>query len=154
MKFIVPKLSIALSCLHKLNTHNTPEWGTLTAIGMVEHLTDSLNMASASPQHQVEIPEKYWNKMLDILKSDVEIPKNFKANFAPENRIIRSVNLNVAIEEFEMAWKYYQDVFLNDMKLKTNHPYYGPLNKVQWDRLLSKHLTHHFKQFDILPEAY
>jgi len=30
------------------------------------------------------------------------------------------------------------------------HPYYGPLNHTQWIRLHSKHITHHFTQFELL----
>jgi len=30
------------------------------------------------------------------------------------------------------------------------HPYYGPLNHDQWTRLHSKHVTHHFTQFELI----
>lgn len=149
MKFIEPELRAVTSCLEQLNIDHIPLWGTLTPIGMIEHLTDSLNMASGNPIENIEVPEKYWPKMLEILDSDVPFPKNFKASFAPEKRILRNENISKAIEELQKAWEYYEKVFLHNPTLITNHPNYGPLNKKQWDRILSKHLTHHFNQFSI-----
>ena len=150
MKFIEPELKIALTHLLRLTDQHIPKWGSLSPIGMVEHLTDAINMASGMPMQNIEVPEKYWGKMIEILNSDAELPKNFKATFAPENRIIRHAQLREAIKEFENAWLNYEKVFFQESDLRTNHPNYGPLNKPQWDRLLSKHLTHHFLQFEIL----
>jgi hypothetical protein len=150
MKFIEPELKIALTHLLRLTEQTIPKWGSLSPIGMVEHLTDAINMASGMPMQNIEVPEKYWGKMIEILNSDAELPKNFKATFAPENRIIRHAQLKEAIEEFTLAWRNHQKVFQQEPNLVTNHPNYGPMNKNQWDRLLSKHLTHHFLQFEIL----
>lgn len=150
MNFIEPNLTVVISCLKQLNEDRNPLWGSLTPIGMVEHLTDSLNMASGNPKEIIEVPEKYWKKMLAILNSDKPFPKNFKASFAPENRTIRNKNLDDAIIELQKAWVHYEKVFLNEPNLITNHPNYGPLNRIQWDRILSKHLTHHFNQFSII----
>ena len=149
MKFIQPELKIALTHLRKLTEQHNPKWGTLSPNGMVEHLTDSLNMASGMPMQGIEVPEKYWDKMIKILNSEVELPKNVKATFAPENRTIRNKSLTDAVAEFERAWLEYERVFKENENLITNHPNYGPLNKSQWKRLLSKHLTHHFEQFSI-----
>jgi hypothetical protein len=149
MKFIEPELKIALSYLRNLDVDQTPKWGSLSSIGMVEHLTDSLNMASGKSKHDIEVPEKYWSKMNEILASENGMPKNFKATFAPENRTIRNENLTDALAEFERAWIEYDRVFEENERLINNHPNYGPLNKSQWKRLLSKHLTHHFEQFSI-----
>lgn len=67
-----------------------------------------------------------------------------------EIHVERSViRLTDAIEEFERAWLEYERVFKENENLITNHPNYGPLNKSQWKKLLSKHLTHHFEQFSI-----
>ena len=149
MNFIKPDLDLVLNCLKQLKENETPLWGNMSPIGMIEHLSDSLNMASGNPMEKIEVPEKYWNKMIEILNSDVEFPKNFKASFAPENRVIRNSTINDAIYELKSVWKNYEEVFSMNPKLITNHPNYGPLNKKQWDRILSKHLTHHFKQFSI-----
>ena len=144
MSFIKPELEIPLSYLIELNERTKPQWGSLTPIGMIEHLTDSINMSSGVLLQGIEVPEKYWKKMIEILNSDAELPKNFKASFEPETRIIRHNKLNEAIEEFEKAWLNYEKVFFQEADFRTNHPNYGPLNKPQWDRLLSRHLTHHF----------
>jgi len=149
MKFIEPELHIALTCLRNLDENQKPQWGFLSSIGMVEHLTDSLNMASGITQHDIEVPEKYWPKMNEILASENGMPKNFKATFAPEKRTIRNKKMKDALEEFEKAWLEYERIFKENESLINNHPNYGPLNKSQWQRLLSKHLTHHFEQFSI-----
>ena len=149
MKFIKPDMDLVVNYLKQLKENETPLWGNMSPIGMIEHLSDSLNMASGNPMEKIEVPEKYWNKMIEILNSDAEFPKNFKACFAPENRVIRNSTINDAIRELKNVWENYDGVFSMNPKLITNHPNYGPLNKKQWDRILSKHLTHHFKQFSI-----
>jgi hypothetical protein len=154
MDFIEAKLDLALYLLKGLKEDQNPEWGSLSPIGMVEHLTDSLNMASGKTKHEIEVPEKYWPKMREILASKNEMPKNFKATFAPENRTIRNEKMTDALLEFERAWLEYERVFMENECLFNNHPNYGPLNKSQWKRLLSKHLTHHFEQFSILQIGY
>jgi len=154
MYFIEAKLDLALDLLNGLKEDQTPQWGSLSAIGMVEHLTDSLNMASGKTKHDIEVPEKYWPKMLEILASEKEMPKNFKATFAPKKRTIRNEKITDAIAEFERAWLEYERIFKENEQLINLHPNYGPLNKSQWKRLLSKHLTHHFEQFSILQIGY
>ena len=149
MKFIKPDLNLVVNCLKQLKENETPLWGNMSPIGMIEHLSDSLNMASGNPMEKIEVPEKYWNKMIEILNSDDEFPKNFKASFAPETRVIRNSTIHDAIHELKNVWENYEGVFSMNPKLITNHPNYGPLNKKQWDRILSKHLTHHFKQFSV-----
>lgn len=152
MVFIQPELNNVLNHLRKLNENSMPMWGSLTSIGMIEHLTDSLNMAIGNPMEKIEVPEKYWDKMISVLNSEARFPKNFKVSFAPENRIIRNKDINGSIMEFEKTWAVYEDVFSKTPKLISNHPNYGPLNKKQWDRILSKHLTHHLTQFDLISD--
>ncbi|MDB3905388.1 hypothetical protein N9335_02805 [Crocinitomicaceae bacterium] len=138
--------------LIKLNENSLPIWGSLTSLGMIEHLTDSLNMAIGNPMEKIEVHEKHWNKMIGILNSDAVFPKNFKVSFAQENRVIRNKNMNGAILEFEKTWMIYQETFSKNPKLITNHPNYGPLNKQQWSLILRKHLTHHLTQFGLISD--
>ncbi|MDG2153827.1 MAG: hypothetical protein P8K10_07825 [Crocinitomicaceae bacterium] len=152
MGFIEPELNSVVKYLKKLDEKSVPIWGSLTPLGMIEHLTDSLNMAIGNPMEKIEVHEKHWNKMIAILNSDAAFPKNFKVSFAPENRIIRNKNIIGAILEFEKTWTVYEETFSNTPKLITNHPNYGPLNKQQWDRMLRKHLTHHLMQFGLISD--
>ena len=152
MVFIELKLNSVVNHLKKFNENSKPTWGSLTSLGMIEHLTDSLNMAIGNPMEKIEVHKKHWNKMMAILNSDAAFPKNLKVSFAPENRIIRNKNMHGAILEFEKTWMVYETTFSNAPKLITNHPNYGPLNKIQWDRILRKHLTHHLTQFGLISE--
>ena len=101
MIFIESELNRVVNHLKKLDESSKPIWGSLTPLGMTEHLTDSLNMSIGSPMERIEVNEKNWGKMIAILHSDAVFPKNFKVRFAPENRIIRNKNINGAIWEFE-----------------------------------------------------
>lgn len=150
MEFIEPNIELVLGCLKKLKEDTAPNWGTITARGMVEHLTDSLQMAYGFKHHEIEVPEKYWSKMRDILDAETLLPKNYSATFAPKIRSIRNETLPLALGEFKKEWFSYQNAFNESPEMITNHPNYGPLNRMQWNRLLSKHLTHHFKQFSLL----
>jgi oxepin-CoA hydrolase/3-oxo-5,6-dehydrosuberyl-CoA semialdehyde dehydrogenase len=58
-------------------------------------------------------------------------------------------NLNSAIMELESVLKRYDLFFKSNPSIKTVHPIFGYLSKVEWDVFHQKHLKHHLSQFDI-----
>jgi hypothetical protein len=149
--FIEPTIEAVLPLLNKLTLTQRPKWGTMTAQGMVEHLTDMLQVASnITPISELLIPEEKLESMRRFLASEKEMMTNIKVPFAPENRILRNDELELAIDEFVDAWIQFEEYFEQNPTSTTNHPYYGQLNYTDWLQLHKKHLTHHFKQFDMI----
>lgn len=149
--FITPDLETVLPLLEKLSPNKKPSWGSLTAQGMVEHLTDSINLANGkNPFTTLLIPEEKVESMQRFLESDKEMMRNIEVPFAPKERVIRNEEIDLAVDELVDAWMQFEEHFEGSLTKTENHPFYGQLNYEQWLALHKKHLTHHFKQFELI----
>jgi oxepin-CoA hydrolase/3-oxo-5,6-dehydrosuberyl-CoA semialdehyde dehydrogenase len=150
MQFIQPDLETFLSHLNRLESTAQPQWGKMSAQRMVEHLTETVYMSMGNSEFGLLIPEEKIEKMQTILFSDVPMPKEFKVPFAPEEYTLRNEELELAVDEFVETWLNYEEYYEQNQGQLHLHPFYGDLNKEGWDRMHSKHFTHHFEQFGIL----
>lgn len=149
MSFIEPNLEFILSHLNKLEESSTPQWGNMSAQRMVEHLSDSLNMAMGNGKHELAIPEEKLPSMLGFLWSEKPMAKNIQVHFAPENYTLRNETMELAIDEFCELWIDFETSYEESPEKISLHPYYGPLDYKGWLRLHAKHFTHHFQQFNL-----
>ena len=138
MNFIEPNLETILTHLENIESTTQPLWGSMSAQRMVEHLSDSMKMAVGQSVFPLEVPEDRIPKMKEFLLSEKPMAKNMEVPFAKKNEELRSADLELAIDENEHE--------------TTLHPYYGPLNYEEWNRLHAKHFTHHLQQFGLVEE--
>lgn len=150
MSFIDTDITEIIPLLDQLDPNAKPLWGTMSAQRMVEHLSDSLRVASGKEQFPLEIPEDKFEKMIAFIDSEHPLPRNFQASFAAENVPLRNEEIELAIDEFLLEWIDFENHFAEDPDRIEYHPHFGPLNYEQWHRLHSKHLTHHFQQFGLI----
>lgn len=150
MEFIEPNLEIILQHLEKLNIDSTPIWGGMTAQRMVEHLSDSLQMAIGENTFQLEIPVDKIPRMKEFLLSDKPMAKNIEVPFAKKDEVLRNENLELSIDELAENWIEFEEYYSENQGSENLHPYYGMLNYEQWLRLHAKHFTHHFEQFNLM----
>ncbi len=150
MKFISTNLEMLLPLFEKLKEDQMPLWGTMSAQRMIEHLSDTLRIATGEEVFPVEVPEEKLEKMLAFLTSDKPMARNLKVSFAGENVPLRHEELELAIDEYVERWIDLEALYSVNPTLTNSHPYYGPLNFEQWKLLHSKHLTHHFEQFGLI----
>ncbi len=148
--FIETDLESVLTHLNKLTPETKPEWGQMSAQRMVEHLTDTLRIATGEQPQELLIPEEKLERMVAFLYTDKPMAKNMEVPFAKPDTPLRHEELELAIDEFVEVYLEFQELFAENPELKTVHAFYGPLNYEQWDLLNKKHLTHHFTQFGIL----
>lgn len=150
MSFIVPNLESILSYLDNLESSSAPEWGKMTAHRMVEHLSDSLNMAMGIGEHVLAIPEEKLPSMQTFLWGDKPMAKNIQVHFAPEIYILRNESIELAIDELCELWINFETAYEETPEKTALHPYYGLLDYKGWLRLHAKHFTHHFQQFKLV----
>lgn len=148
--FIETDLESVLAHLNKLTPEARPEWGKMSAQRMVEHLTDTIRIATGENPQELVIPEEKIERMVAFLYTDKPMARNIEVPFAKADAPLRNEELELAIDEFVEAYLEFQELFAENPELKTVHAFYGPLNYEQWDLLNKKHLTHHFTQFGIL----
>jgi oxepin-CoA hydrolase/3-oxo-5,6-dehydrosuberyl-CoA semialdehyde dehydrogenase len=148
--FIETDLETVLSHLNKLTSETKPAWGKMSAQRMVEHLTDTIQIATGEAPQTLIIPEDKVERMVAFLYTDKPMAQDMQVPFAKEGTPLRHEELELAIDEFVENYLEFQELFAQNPDLTTVHAYYGPLNYEQWDLLNKKHLTHHFTQFGIL----
>jgi len=150
MKFVEADLCAFLEILENLDEKKSASWGKMTPQSMIEHLSDCIYMSCGLGNHELLIPEEKIKGMQAFLYSDKEMPQNIQVSFAKENTPLRNSDLELALDEFTMAWVDFEEMYSEDQKKTALHPYYGKLNYEQWLLLHSKHFTHHFTQFGLM----
>ena len=150
MKFVQSDLCTFLEILENLDEKKSASWGKMTPQRMIEHLCDCIYMSCGIGNHELLIPEEKIKGMQAFLISDKEMPQNIQVPFAKENTPLRNTDIELALDEFTMAWVDFEEIYSEDSKKTALHPYYGNLNYEQWLLLHSKHFTHHFTQFGLV----
>ncbi len=150
MPFLEADLNKILPLLNSLNKDSKPLWGSMSAQRMIEHLSDTIDLALGKTTVKLEIPEDRVDKAQAFLFSEHPMPKNFKVSFATEEMKLRNDHISSAIQEFERKWKQFESFIDQNPGFSNLHPNFGELNKDQWIRLHRKHLTHHMEQFGLV----
>jgi len=150
MEFVQADLCAFLEILENLDEKKSASWGKMTPQRMIEHLSDCIYMSCGIGNHELLIPEEKIKGMQAFLISDKEMPQNIQVPFAKENTPLRNTDIELALDEFTMAWVDFEEMYSEDKKKRALHPYYGNLNYEQWLLLHSKHFTHHFTQFGLV----
>jgi hypothetical protein len=150
MEFVQADLCAFLEILKNLDEKKSASWGKMTPQRMIEHLSDCIYMSCGIGNHELLIPEEKIKGMQAFLISDKEMPQNIQVPFAKENTPLRNTYIELALDEFTMAWVDFEEMYSEDSKKTALHPYYGNLNYEQWLLLHSKHFTHHFTQFGLV----
>ncbi len=150
MDFNNIQLEDVLQNLDKLAPSAQPQWGHMSAQRMVEHITDTLDLAMGKiADVKLEIPLDKVDRAQAFIKSEHPMPKNFEATFAPANTPTRNESFELAIDELALKWVDFENFFDEHPEKRTLHPNFGELNKELWNRLNAKHIKHHFEQFAI-----
>ena len=150
MEFVQADLCTFLEILENLDEKKSASWGKMTPQRMIEHLCDCIYMSCGIGNHELLIPEEKIKGMQAFLISEKEMPQNIQVPFAKENTPLRNTDIELALDEFTMAWVDFEEIYSEDSKKTALHPYYGNLNYEQWLLLHSKHFTHHFTQFGLV----
>ncbi len=135
----------------KLSVDATPVWGSMTPQSMLEHLEFTLRIAANEIQDfEITTSEDILEKVHDSLYNHRPMPKNH--DFPLQDRIsdIQHENLEVAKVKFLEAYEAFESYFEEHPDASTNNVVFGMLNKFEWDLLNTKHLNHHFEQFNLL----
>lgn len=152
MEFIKPSLPVALDLFKKLEKDTQPLWGTMSSLDLVEHITDSLQLAQGKIEGvTLAIPEDKLDRAKKFLFSEHPMPKNFQIPWRTTKIPNGNNNLEEALAELEQHWIDFEAHFENHPEIRHIHPSFGNLNYKEWQQVHSKHLTHHFQQFGLIP---
>ena len=137
--------------LRKLKADEKPQWGVLSAQGMVEHMTDSFGIAWERLKKPMQTPPELLEKARGFALSDKEFKPNTKNSYMSEAPApLRRANLEEAITELENEIFLFTTHFQFNAGAVVTNPFFGDFNYEQWLHLLHKHAIHHLKQFSLI----
>lgn len=137
--------------LEKLKAETKPEWGSMTAQHMIEHLVGSWRISNGRAQVQLMTPKERLPAYRQFLFSDEPYKKNLMnpifANGLPP---LRKESLDAAVQQLiDEMWMFFE--YFNEHPEATFiHPVFGELDKEGWLTFQRKHMGHHLTQFGVL----
>ncbi|HWY37951.1 MAG TPA: DinB family protein [Bacteroidia bacterium] len=137
--------------LGKLKADTKPQWGVLSAQGMVEHMTDSFGIAWERLKEPMQTPPEWLEKAKSFAMSDKPFKPNTKNTYMSETPApLRHANMQAAIKELETEIADFVQYFKQRPGKIVTNPFFGDLNYTEWVHLLHKHSLHHLKQFSLV----
>ncbi|QKX03929.1 phenylacetic acid degradation bifunctional protein PaaZ [Aquimarina sp. TRL1] len=143
------------SYLAQLTEESTAEWGIMTPQHMLEHLEKTLRIATGEISNfEVATPEKYLDKVQEMVYNHVSMPKGHKFPLSKEEGLEDLVHedLDSAKNSLLEAYDAYKEFFKENPEAITKNVVFGALNKFEWELLHTKHFNHHFVQFGLIEE--
>ena len=141
-----------IALLQHLPAETTALWGKMSTQQMVEHVTGFFLVSINKLHFPLVTPEEHLPKFKEFLLSDKPFRENTKAPVLPEEPFpVRESDLMAGIRQLDKTIKDFFDYFSADPEKKTMHPVFGWLNFEEWILLHYKHVTHHARQFGLLP---
>lgn len=140
-----------LPLIKKLRGDEKPQWGQLSAQGMIEHMTDSIGIAWGRVTEQMVTQPEHLEKAKSFAMSDKEFRPNTKNVLLPEAPApLRHSSIQDAVTELENEVFLFLSYYDFNPEAVVKNPFYGELNYREWLHLLHKHATHHLKQFAVI----
>jgi hydroxymethylglutaryl-CoA reductase len=137
--------------LSKLNTISEPNFGSMNAQQMIEHLSAVTQIANGNWVVNTFVSDEKTARRKPFLNTDAELQIGFKASFlAEEPNELKFNSIQEAIDDLLDQVTLFVKVFTDDDKRTVVHPFFGELNFDDWQKFQVKHFTHHFKQFGLV----
>lgn len=146
------KIDELISKIEKLDDKTIPQWGTMTAQKMVEHLINTFRISSGKLEIECFTEERKLPILKRFLSGDKALPREFKSpanELVPQGYQFQTIEIAKSnlLKEVEDYYKFFDEK--PDAKLI--NPTFGELNRGEWENFHIKHLTHHLTQFGLLP---
>ena len=131
--------------VQRLSTALKPQWGTMTPVQMVAHLSDSLRMASGELEvAPKKVPFRY-SPLKEFVLYVLPMPKGLPT--APE--LIARKPGDWSVEIADLRDQLNGLVQRGAEALAPRHPAFGALSAKQWGVLIYRHMDHHLRQFGV-----
>ena len=137
--------------IKKLSGKEQPLWGSLSAQGMVEHMTDSIGIAWGRVKEPMVTAAENLEKAKSFAMSDKHFRPNTKNVLMPEAPApLRHASLEDAVTELDNEIFLFLSYYDFNPDAVVANPFYGELNYDEWLHLLHKHASHHLRQFGVI----
>jgi hypothetical protein len=139
--------------IESLTYDQLPEWGTMNATQMLDHLNDAFKLSMGHFPVTEEMLNEKWQKYKNIgLDSERPIAKNFTNPIFNLLNKTDAVTHDQAKHNLNAGFKQFKETFAaKGSDFKTIHNLFGYLNYHEWLWFHYKHHSHHYAQFAIIP---
>lgn len=140
--------------LGQLTEQSTAQWGKMNAQQMTEHLTDFFNVSVEKIIFPLITPPEHLARYREFLYSEKVFKENTKAPaevLGEDPLPLRAATLTDAKEKLKKTVEYFFKYFEAEPGKETMHPVFGMLHFSEWLMLHYKHVTHHLRQFNLMP---
>lgn len=136
--------------LAKLSVDTKPEWGTMNAEQMVEHLIAGVSISMEDTPRTIITPEDKLPVFKKFLMSDRPFGKDLPKPKEFDDYPTKNGDINGKKAELLKRVEEMLQYFEKHPQHSSIHPSFGRLNVEEWKHLHWKHFTHHFLQFGLL----
>lgn len=134
-----------LARIERVGDATPARWGKMNAGAMIDHLTNSLRMATG------ELPTK--SKMLPIrffpLKQLIIYALPFPKGAPTATELVGNANLIASERKPELLRRLGALSSSTDTTSWPSHPAFGSLSRQAWGVLMYRHFDHHLRQFGV-----
>lgn len=132
--------------VRSLSAESAREWGKMTAPQALAHCRRAMDVALGT----APLKRSFIGLVLGGLfkKKIVDSPEPFRRNQPTDPRLVDSDPAELSEEQDRLVASIERFHELGPDGMPDGpHPFFGRLTPEQWDRLMSKHLDHHLRQF-------
>lgn len=130
----------------RLRAEATPQWGKLTAAGMLVHCQRPLLVAFGELRLKRGLPGRLFG---GFAKRKYVIGGAPFGRNSPTDPALLERNPGpfepARVRLLELVRRFAEPGAIT----VSEHPFFGPLSVPEWDALMSKHLDHHLRQFGV-----
>jgi Protein of unknown function (DUF1569) len=131
--------------VQRLKTTSKAQWGSMTPVQMVAHLSDSLRMASGELEVAPKrVPFRY-SPLKELVLYVLPVPRGVPTS--PE--LIARKPDDWSIEVADLREQLNGLVERGPEALAPVHPAFGKMSAKQWGVLIYRHMDHHLRQFGV-----
>lgn len=133
--------------LNKLSADTKPIWGKMTVAQMLAHSQTTLEVALGERKLKGGLIGFLFGR---IAKKKLGGDRPFKQNLPTAPSFIVKDERNFEVEKNKLQ-SLVQRFGTTDPEeiAQSPHPFFGKMNKEEWDNLQWKHLDHHLRQFGV-----
>jgi len=137
----------AIDRINRLSPSSTPLWGKMRVDQMLAHLNAFLNTALGEVKRERVLLSYVFGW---IAKKKILSDKPFGKDLPTDKNFIAKgdYDFNDEKEHLIALIEHYTTTKGKDVN-KYPHPFFGQLTGMEWDRLITKHLDHHLRQFGV-----
>ena len=141
--------------LAQLRSDSPALWGKMSPQHMLEHVSALFYLARSPEKGFCVTPPDKLDKARAFLYDDEKTfrPNTVAPGLPAEPLPLRFDSFDTARDKLLGSIEAFYAYFAAHPGVETLHPIFGALSLEDWERFHHKHLTHHFRQFGLIPAA-